>query len=188
MDLDKAIKERRSVRKFKSKKPDWRDILLAIDSARYAPMAGGNFTPRFIVIDDPKKIEKLGEASQQPFVSQAKYILVICSNQGRTINSFKERGKNYIKQQAGAAIQNILLKLTDLGLSTTWVGHFYDKEVREILKIPENVTVEALLPIGYEYKKPSTKKVRIDMDGILYFNEYKNKRMKPTPEVIRKQK
>ena len=44
MDLDKTIKARRSVRKFKSSKPNWRDILECIDAMRYAPMAGNNFS------------------------------------------------------------------------------------------------------------------------------------------------
>ena len=52
MELNKAIKKRRSVRKFKDKKPNWRDILECIDSVRYAPMAGNNFTLKFILVDD----------------------------------------------------------------------------------------------------------------------------------------
>ena len=40
MDLDKAIKKRQSVRSFKDKKPDWRDILSAIEAATHAPLAG----------------------------------------------------------------------------------------------------------------------------------------------------
>ena len=52
MELDKAIKSRKSVRKFTSKKPNWRDIVECIDAARYAPMAGNNYTLKFIVIDN----------------------------------------------------------------------------------------------------------------------------------------
>jgi len=57
------------------------------------------------------------------------------------------------------------------------VGAFVDRIVKEILKIPENIQVEALFPIGYEFEKPRTRKMKIDIDRILYFNEYKNKNM-----------
>ena len=50
MELDKTIKSRRSVRKFKDKKPNWRDILDCIDSMRYTPMAGGNFTLKLFIM------------------------------------------------------------------------------------------------------------------------------------------
>ncbi len=71
MQLKDAVENRKSVRKFHHKKPDWRKIIRAIDSARFAPSAGNNFVIRFILVSDEKKIEKLGEASQQPFVGKA---------------------------------------------------------------------------------------------------------------------
>ncbi|MCK5624443.1 nitroreductase family protein [Candidatus Pacearchaeota archaeon] len=178
MDLDKIIKNRRSVRKFKSKKPDWRDILDCIDSMRHTPMAGGNFTLKFILVDDKEKIEKLSEAAQQDFISQAQYVLVVCSNPSRTVNAYEKRGETYCRHQAGAAIQTLLLKITEAGLATCWVGHFIDEQVKRILRIPENINVEAMFPIGYELKKPVTRKVKSDLDTALYFNEYKNKKMR----------
>jgi len=93
MKLDNVIQSRKSVRKFKDKKPDWRDIIECIDAARYAPMAGNNFTLKFILVDDKEKINKLAEASQQPFISQVKYIVVACSNPSRTENAYDNREK-----------------------------------------------------------------------------------------------
>lgn len=177
MNLDKAIQGRHSVRRFTSKKPDWRDILECIDSARYAPMAGNIFSLKFIVVDNQEKIQKITDATQQHFVSQAQYLLVVCTSPARTVD-FHEKGEKFCKQQAGAAIQNILLKIQERGLATCWIGHFVEGQVKETLGIPEGVNVEAVFPIGYEFGK--TKKYKkIDFDQILYFNKYKNKKMKP---------
>ena len=178
MELDKAIQLRKSVRKFKTKKPDWRDIIECIDSARYAPMAGGMYSLKFILVDDKKTIQKLADAAQQQFVSQAQYVVVVCTNPSRTINSYDERGEMYCRQQAGAAIENFLLKIEETGLSTCWTGAFVDKLVKEALKIPDDINVEAMFPIGYEFEKPRTRKAKIDIDRILYFNKYGNKKMK----------
>lgn len=180
--IDKIIESRRSVKRFKSTKPDWRDIIECIDAARFAPMAGNQYTPRFILVDDSDKIKKIAEASEQDFVGEAQYIVVVCSKKNLTINSYEERGERYVKQQAGAAMENFLLKLTEKGLATCWIGHFYDEKIKHLLKIPDDVDVEALFPIGYAYGKPK-KRRKIDLNTIMYFNEYDNQEMRPSKRI-----
>ncbi len=177
MDLDKAIKERHSTRKFKDKKPSWKTIIECMDSVRYAPMAGNNFTLKLILVSDKDKINKIAKACQQDFITQAKYVVVFCSVPERTKISFGKSGEVYVRQQAGAAMQNFFLKIHDAGLATCWVGHFVESIIKRELKIPANAQVEAVFPIGYEYEK-ARRKPKIDMDTILYFDKYKNKKMK----------
>ena len=112
MDLDKAIKERHSVRNFTNRKPDWRKIIEAIDLARYAPSAGGIFTTKFILVDDKEKINRLADYAQQDFISQVHYVVIVCSSRKLLGNSFPAQAKEFSKQQTAAAIQNFLLKLT----------------------------------------------------------------------------
>ncbi len=177
MQLDKAIKERHCVRKFKSKKPSWKTIIDCLDSTRYSPMAGGNFTLKLILVSDKNKINKIAKACQQDFITQAHYIVVFCSIPERTETSFGKKGEIYVRQQAGAAIQNFLLKIQDEGLATCWIGHFVEPIIKRELTIPANAQVEAVFPVGYEYAK-TKRKPKIDMDTILYFDQYKNKKMK----------
>lgn len=183
MDLDKAIKSRKSVRKFKDKKPDWREIIECIDSARYAPMAGNNFTLRFVLVNNEEKIQKISDACQQNFISKTKYLIVVCSDSSRLINAYEERGEKFNKQQVGAAIENILLKIQEFKLATCWIGYFVEEEVKQILKIPEKIQVEAILPIGFEKERAYTKRAKTDLDNVLYFNQYKNKKMKKPNRV-----
>ena len=178
MQLKDAIEKRHSTRKFSNKKPDWRDILECIDAARFAPMAGDNFSLKFVIVDDEKSIKKLAEAAQQPFLKNTQYVVVVCSNPKRTKILFKERGEIYCRQQAGAAIQNILLAITDKKLATCWVGHFVEELIKRELKIPGEVNIEAMLPIGYEVGK-SRRREKIDFDRLLYFKTWGNKRMNP---------
>ncbi len=182
MQLKETIEKRHSVRRFSSKKPDWRDIIECLDTARYAPMSGNNFTLKFILVDDASSIQKLAQASQQPFIQDVQYVVVVCSNPKRTINLYGNRGKIYSRQQAGAAIQNILLAITEKKLATCWVGHFVESQIKRELKIPDGIDVEAMLPIGYEFGKIKSKS-KIDLNGLLYFKSWGNKRMKPIPTV-----
>ena len=73
MDLAKAMKTRKSVRNFSGKKPDWRKILQAMEYVPFAPMAGNQFSVKFVLVSDKKKIIKIAEACQQDFVGNVDY-------------------------------------------------------------------------------------------------------------------
>lgn len=178
MKLKKAIGERHSVRRFTSKKPSWRDVIEAIDSANHAPLAGNISSLRFILVSDEEKIQKLSEAAGQDFIASACYVVVVCSEDMQTIRSYGDRGEIYCRQQAGAAVENFLLRVTDLGLASCWVGAFVDEMVRRILEIPENIKVEAILPVGYEMGKGKSRR-KLELDSFIYFDFWKNKYMKP---------
>jgi len=186
MQLDKAINERASVRKFTSRKPNWRRIIDAIDAANKCPLAGNIPSLKFILVDDDNLINNLAEASQQQFIKQAKYVVIVCNDMKPVEGFYDKRAGRYAKQQAGAAIENFLLKITDLGLASCWVGAFVDSQVKRILNIPEEIEVEAILPVGYEMKtgkKKTKQKHKGDLDRVLYFNSWKNKYMVPERRV-----
>ena len=172
-----AIKQRKSVKKFMSHKVDWRKIIRALDAVRFAPMTGNLFTMKFILVKDKEKIQNLAEACQQGFVANACYVVVAVSDDSRVKRCYAERGSKFARQQAGAAMQNFFLSVQEAGLATCWVGHFVEEIIKRELKIPANAQVEALFPVGYEFEKSQRKK-KIDMDNILYFNNYNNKKMK----------
>lgn len=186
MDLDKVIQERKSVRHYSEKKPDWRHIIECIDAARYAPTAGNLFPIRFIIVSDKDKIQKLADASQQPFIASAPYVVVVCTDPTIVLNAYTEFADKFCRQQAGAAIQNFLLKAEEKNLKTCWIGYFVEYLIRNALNIPDNITIEAIFPIGLESKKVGTtekRKRKTDMDRILYFDKWKNKHMKKADSI-----
>ncbi|MEX0932758.1 MAG: nitroreductase family protein [Candidatus Pacearchaeota archaeon] len=177
MDIGEVIKNRRSVRKFTDKVPDWRDIIEAIDSMRYSPTAGNNFPLKFILVNDKKKIEEVAKDSEQEFISKSRYMVVVYSAPLKTMDSFGAKKECYSRQQAGAAIQNFLLKIHDLGLATCWVGHFKDEEkIKYLFKIPKGSDLEAVFPIGYTNENKKPRKIRLD--EVLRFNDAQIKEMK----------
>lgn len=183
MQLKEAIQSRKSVKHFSYKKPDWRKIIRAIDYTRFAPSAGNKFITRFILISEEKKIKMLAEASQQEFVGEAKYVVVAVSDEEKLVQSYDDRGKRYAPQQSGAAIQNFLLGLTEQKLVTTWVGHFYAEQIHRELGIPEKMKIEALFPVGKKGKVNVKPKLKMNLDRILYYEKWKNSKMK-APVVV----
>jgi nitroreductase len=187
MKLRDAIEGRRSVKRFHHKAPDWRKILRAIDAARFGPSAGNKFAMKFILVSDEKKIAEIAAATQQSFVGSAKYIVVAVSDDSKLVQSYGDRGVRYAAQQAGAAIENFLLALTEQKLDTSWVGHFYEEQIRRTLDIPEGLSIEAVFPIGKESKSKikGTASRKTKLEHILYFNKWGTKEMKGTIKVGR---
>ncbi|MCR4284740.1 MAG: nitroreductase family protein [archaeon] len=183
MDLKTAIKERRSIRKYHHKKPDWRKIIKAIDAARFAPSAGNQFVTKFVLVSDTKKISEIAAACQQSFISKAPYVVVVVSDESKLIRSYGDRGVRYTSTQAGAAIENFLLAATELGLASVWVGHFVEDQVKRALQIPDELTIDAVLPVGLETATKTSPRKKIDLENILYFEKWKNKLMSPQTKL-----
>ena len=178
MRVEEAIKSRKSVRKFANKKPDWRTVIECIDSMRFAPTAGKNFALKIILVSDKKKIQKIADAAEQSFIATAPYVVVVCSDPTRVSNLFGKRAEAYLRQQAGAAIENFLLSIEDKGLATCWVGHLDDSQIKLALKISEKIDVEAVFPVGYELGKTNMRD-KIPLDRVLFFDDARTKKMKP---------
>ena len=171
------------MRRFMGKKPDWRKIIKAIDAARFAPSAGNNFVMKFILVSDEKKIAEIAAATQQGYVGTVKYIVVAVSDDSKLVKLYGDRGVRYSSQQAGAAIQNFLLALTELGLATTWVGYFYEDQIKSVVGVPDGLTVEAVFPIGKETAIKGRPKNEPELENLLYFDKWKNKKMEPMSRV-----
>jgi len=45
--------------------------------------------------------------------------------------------------------ENMVIAATAEGLGTCWIGSFEEKDVKELLAVPENFRVVALLAVGY---------------------------------------
>ncbi len=150
MDLDSVIEKRHSARTFKNKKASWKSVLEAIDAAIKAPFADNRCHLKFLIIEDKKTIDKIAEFAKQLWINQSSILVLICSDDSNLENMHGERGRVYSRQQSGAAIENFLLKITDLGLSACWIGSYSDELIKELLKIPHHIQIEAIIPIGYE--------------------------------------
>ena len=175
MQLQKAIKKRRSIRSYKNKKPDWRDIIDCIDSTRYSPYAGGYYSLKFLILDNEKDIQLIAELSDQDFIKEAPYVVIFVSDTSITKHVYPERGETYSKQQAGAAIQNFLLSAVEKGLSSCWIGHFNKEKITKEFKIKGDI--EAILPIGYAKEEPKRKEIEPSLFNRTFFHEFGNKRM-----------
>ncbi|MBD3250334.1 MAG: hypothetical protein GF381_02075 [Candidatus Pacebacteria bacterium] len=168
MNLDQAIKQRRSVRQFEDKSVPKSIVKQIIEAANHAPSACNKQDWRFIVIDDKKKLSLLSDLGGAYFIKRAPIaILVLYSNLTDNIEY-----NDYI-QSASAAIQNMQLKIYSLGLGGCWVDNLPSKRtVRNIFSIPNIFDPIALVVLGYPKKKPRTIKRKHSVDEIYNYNQF----------------
>jgi len=136
MDFISLIKTRRSIRLFQDKKIDRKTAKKIIEIATYAPSACNIQGWRFIVVDDQTKKQEIVDHGGSINIKNAPLgILVLYDN--RTKNT--EYADDV--QSAAAAIQNMLLKIHDLGLSACWTCHLPSrKQLRKIFNIPKIIS------------------------------------------------
>src|SRR5690625_697489 len=127
-----VIYQRTSVRSFKNK-PIPKDMLEEILTAGTMASNSGNMQPwEFIVIDNTEMKKLVAEstyagyyakgASYQSWVKEAGVIIVACTNFKRTIAAYGEDGNLWALLDTAAAIQNMLLTATAMGLGGCWIG------------------------------------------------------------------
>jgi nitroreductase len=171
MEFYDVIKKRRSVRKYKSD-PIPEDVLSRIlEAGRVAPSAKNIQPWRFIVIKDPSTKKGIAEASRgQLWIADADAILVGC-----ILNKIAwGRMGGYMSSgpvDISIALDHMILAAANEGLGTCWIGAFVEKEVKDILQVPDDVTVLALTPIGYPDEEPKDRG-RKDPEQIISFDKY----------------
>jgi nitroreductase len=156
MELQEAIKGRRSIRKFKKQVIPDTTITQLVEAASYAPSAGNIQPWEFVIVKNPAIKRKLAEtARNQAYVEETPTVIVVCADEKRASLGYGTRGRTlYCLQDTAAAIQNILLTAYSLGLGACWIGAFNEDEAKEALKAPEGIRPVAIIPVGYPDETP----------------------------------
>lgn len=178
ISLEEALKSRRSVRNFSSKKLSMDQISQILWAAqgitqestgfRTSPSAGALYPLEifllksdgvFHYIPDGHKIIKLSSDDLRPnliqgvlfqgFVAEAPVNIIITAVYERTTAKYGNRGIRYVHLEAGHSCQNILLQAAALGLGAVPVGAFDDSYIQDLLDLPRDHIPLYIIPIGY---------------------------------------
>ncbi len=174
MDVLEAIRTRRSIRRYEPDPIPKEKLELLLEAARLSPSAGNRQPWRFIVVRDAELKRKLAtecaweRLSPMRQVETARVVIVGCGLPAESIpvGSFDGYVVDVI-----IALQSVILAATSLGLGTCWIGAFYEERVREVLGIPEDVRVIALLTVGVPAESPAAKP-RKELREIAYGERY----------------
>lgn len=156
MDLDQAIEERRSIRKFSDHFVTDQEINQLLEAARWAPSWRNSQVWEFIVVRDKELIEKITAAYREGNPARncslaASALIVACARtgvSGTTDGVERTKFTNWFMFDLGLAVQNLCLKAHALGLGTVVVGALGHDRCRELLDLPEGYEVVVALPLG----------------------------------------
>lgn len=165
------IKKRRSIRNY-NKKNVPRDLLWQlIEAAIWAP-SGSNIQPwYFIIIDDHNTIEKINAFSPGLW-GKPTSIILICSDRKKAFEKGGTLGRDELcVMDISMAAQNIMLFAEELGLRTCPVKSFNKRAISKILHLPDNISADLLISIGYSDDITSTPKRR-GMKEVTFFNRW----------------
>lgn len=163
MEAIEMIKGRRSVRKFKEEKVDRELMKEIIEVARFAPSWANFQVARYTLVDDLAKIKKLATDGVNGFVynidtlKNAKGVAVLSFVKGKS-GKLDPEGNDYATSKsnvwevfdAGIACQTFCLAAHVKGVGTCVMGIIDDKSISEIVNLPKEETVAALIVYGYQ--------------------------------------
>ncbi len=175
-DILDLIKERRTTEDFLPKFVDWDKVSKIVDAARHAPSSGNIQNWKFIVVQSPDRKRAIAEAAfGQHKITLASALIVVCGEEDKGERYYGLRGARlYTIQNCAAAVQNMLLEATSLGLGSKWLGAFDEDKVREICGIPSEVRPQAIVVIGYAKSIPA-KPPKYPMESLVYLEKWRSK-------------
>ncbi|MBQ8496943.1 MAG: nitroreductase family protein [Clostridia bacterium] len=147
MNFLELAKARFSVRSFKKDAIETEKLNAILEAGRVAPSACNKQPQKIYVIQSEENRAKL--ASVCRFTFDAPVILAVCYDNDRTWKNDLMPGYQSGETDAAIVCTHMMLEAWELGIGSCWVGWFNADEIKTTLGLPENVTLSALLPIGY---------------------------------------
>ncbi|MDR0557805.1 MAG: nitroreductase family protein [Treponema sp.] len=166
--LDAILQKRRSIRKYTEEIISMDKIEEIINAGIWAPTACNLQAYRFIYIEDRSLFEKITKAGSAHFLANCKQAILVLYKK-RTDNT--EYSDNILS--AGAVIQSMLLKASELDIGACWVCNLPMKKVmRKIFNISNRYNPVSLITLGFPANERKEVKRKYTVSEVLYINKY----------------
>ena len=170
MEVLEAIKQAKSVSKFRPDPIPEQKIQTVLNAARLA-LSVENLQPwKFIAVTDEDAKRKLAGMVTNGRLLEAPVVIVACARLDEAVAMVGGYMNSY-PVDLGMALANLTLAATSEGLGTSWVFAFNEEKVRSLLRVPEDARVIGLTPVGIPeaHEPPSGRK---HLSEILAYNAY----------------
>jgi len=175
MEALECIATRRSIRKFLDIPVEFEKVGNVLDAGRYAPSAGNLQDWKFILITEEKGRQNIAKACvEQYWIGTAPIIIIVCTEPEKTKRFYGRSGEKFSIQNSAAVVQNMLLAAHDQGLGSCWVGAFEEEAIRRLFEIPDTVSVQAIIPLGYPDEKVPMP-LRLTIENITFIGSWANR-------------
>ena len=166
-----VMKKRRTVRKFTDEDVSDEQVETILEMGMYAPTYMNRQPWHFVVFRDKELQRRVGETlGVRPYLQEAAAVIAVYGDPNIS---------NTWDLDGCAAIENMLLAATALGLGSAWAGSpgnlawgEAEELLRDALKVPHGFRALSLVCLGHPAKEPAphTKKERYDKTRVHYGN------------------
>ena len=145
-----TIFARHSVRQYTDQAVTDEQVETLLKAAMAAPSGMDRRPWRFVVIRDPEVRAALGG---QKMYTECSVLIAVCGETTMTWRDGEVRDNPNWTADCAAATENLLLAAQAMGLGAVWTaGYPYEDRMnpaREVLGLPDNVSLYCLVPVGY---------------------------------------
>jgi len=170
MDTIKAIRDRRSIRKYRPDDVDEESLQIILQAGRWAPSASNKQPWHFIIIKNTAMREKLADIHDYGrFMRESPVVIVVLGD--------PKKHPRYHLADSHQAVQNMLLAAHSQGLATCWMGvrdTDLEPQFREALDIPEDLRVICSISLGHGDQERTSS--RFPLEEIVSWEKYGSKK------------
>jgi nitroreductase len=167
-DFMEVIQKRRSIRNYLDRDVPEEILEQVLDAVKWSPSWANTQCWEIVVVRQLETKQRLQETLSKGnpgtrAVVEAPVLLAVC---GKLQSSGYYKGEvttkfgDWFLFDLGIATQSLCLAAENLGLGTVVVGLLDHDKAKAVVKLPENVELVALIPLGYPAKVPSAPKRR----------------------------
>jgi nitroreductase len=177
MEIEEAIRSRRSIRAYREGDIEDSVIEEILDLARHAPSSMNGQPWRFVVVREKETKRRLVEiknrhcpiekqAYRADFLGHASAIIVVCVDRKDSFDREIENGL--------LAAANILLAAHAKGLGSVYMSAHkagepaVAQEIRQALGVPGHIDPISLVPLGWPDERPEPKEMKPPREIISY--------------------
>ena len=146
MDFLELAKERYSCRKINEKSVEKEKIEKILQAGILAPTATNAQPYKIWVVESEDAKKRLAEANRYIFGAEI-FFIVGAKKDAAWVRKFDNH--NFAEIDASIVATHMMLEITDLGLATTWVGHFDEPKLKEVMPELKDYELIAIFPVGY---------------------------------------
>ncbi len=164
-----AIRKRRTVRSFTDEEVSEDQVETILEMAMYAPTYMNRKPWHFVVVRDKELQQRLGETlGVRPYIQQAAAVIAVYGD---------PKVSNTWDLDGCAAIENMLIAATAMGLGSAWAGSpgnvawgAAEDLMKDALKVPDGFRALSLVCLGHPAKMvvPHTRDERYDKTRVHY--------------------
>jgi nitroreductase len=160
-----TVLSRRSIRRYEKKEIPKEILNKILEAGRQAPSAANRQPVHFIVITNENLKKELSKGRYNKFIQDAPLTIIGCANRGPILT------RKWSIVDTTIALQNMVIAAWTMGIGSCWIGDFKEKQVKELLKIPNMWKIVALITFGYPAEQPNSRKKK-PMTEIVSFNNF----------------